>query len=148
MFGQNATPKWAPRTIEFIWVRWNPLKPHTKMISSQNHLFRDPCFGLKRSPGQNVGLRAPKSYPWLKNPPPGMKKQKMRAEKPCRTPPSELQTEPYGASCGQKAFSSQNPKIWGAFWAPFWRLIGPWRHHLSPHWAPLEDVWVGFVNRH
>ena len=33
-----------------------------------------------------------------------MNKQKMRAEKPCRTPASELQTEPYGASYGQKPF--------------------------------------------
>ena len=34
----------------------------------------------------------------------GMKKQKMRAEIPCRTPPSKNQTEPYGASYGQKTF--------------------------------------------
>ena len=33
-----------------------------------------------------------------------MKKQKMRAEIPCRTPPSKNQTEPYGASYGQKTF--------------------------------------------
>ena len=105
-------PKWVPRTIEFIWVRWNPLRPHTKIIPSQNHLFRDPFFGLKRSPGQNVGLRAPKSDPGLQNPPPGMKKQKMRAEKPCRTPPSELQTEPYSASYDQKPFWKVPSKSW------------------------------------
>ena len=38
------------------------------------------------------------------NPPPGMKKQKMRTKIPRRTPPSENQTEPYGASYGQNQF--------------------------------------------
>ena len=33
-----------------------------------------------------------------------MKKQKMRAEIPCRTLPSKNQTEPYGASDDQKPF--------------------------------------------
>ena len=33
-----------------------------------------------------------------------MKKPKMRAEKPCRTPVSEFQTEPYSESYGQKPF--------------------------------------------
>ena len=46
--------------------------------------------------------RVQKSDPGLKNPTPGVNKKKMRAEKPCVTPHSELQTEPYSASCGQK----------------------------------------------
>ena len=41
-----------------------------------------------------------------------MKKQKKRAEKPCRTPPSELQTEPYSASYDQKPFWKVPSKSW------------------------------------
>ena len=41
-------------TIEFIWVKGNPLNCHDKMISSQHHLFRDRFFTPKRTPGQNV----------------------------------------------------------------------------------------------
>ena len=36
----------------------------------------------------------------------GMKKKQMRAEKPCRTPVSEFQTEPYSGSYGQTQISS------------------------------------------
>ena len=34
----------------------------------------------------------------------GPKTKKMRAEKPCKTPPPEFQMVPCGASCGQKQF--------------------------------------------
>ena len=78
--------------------------PHHKIISLQKYVFRDPKIDPKASPGQNVDLGVPKSDPGLSNPTPGMKKQKMRAEIPCRTPPSKNQTEPYGASYGQKHF--------------------------------------------
>ena len=40
-FGQSSLPKWVLRTIEFIWVLEFPLSCHDKMISSQNHFFRD-----------------------------------------------------------------------------------------------------------
>ena len=40
-----------------------------------------------------------------------MNKQKMRAEKPCRTLASEFQTEPYSASYGQKPFWRVPAKI-------------------------------------
>ena len=74
--------------------------------SPQNHSSAKICFSgpQKTSPGQNVDLGDPKSDPGLQNPSPGMKKQKMRAEKPCRTPPSKNQTEPYSASYGRKPF--------------------------------------------
>ena len=74
--------------------------------SPQNHSSAKICFsGPKKTyAGQNVDLGGPKSDPGLQNPPPGMKKQKMRAEKPCRTPPSKNQTEPYSASYGRKPF--------------------------------------------
>ena len=65
----------------------------------------------KRYPGQNVDpgsknpiLGSTKSS-W------GMKKQKMRAEKPCRTQSSEFQTEPYSASYGQQPFWRVPAKI-------------------------------------
>ena len=64
--GQSSLPIWVLCTIEFIWVKGNPLNCHDKMISSQNHFFRDPFFTPKRSPGQNVD-------PGLKNPIPGSK---------------------------------------------------------------------------
>ena len=74
--------------------------------SPQNHSSAKICFSgpQKTSPGQNVDLGVPKSDPGLQNLSLGMKKQKMRAEKPCRTPPSKNQTEPYSASYGRKPF--------------------------------------------
>ena len=74
--------------------------------SPQNHSSAKVCFSgpQKTYAGQNVDLGDPKSDPGLQHPPPGMKKQKMRAEKPCRTPPSKNQTEPYSASYGRKPF--------------------------------------------
>ena len=104
VFGQSSLPIWLPGTIEFIWAGWITLKPHHKIIPLQNHLFRDPKITQKTSPGQNVDLGEPKSDLGLQNPPPGMNRQKMRAEKPCRTPPSKNQTEPYSASYGRKQF--------------------------------------------
>ena len=44
-----------------------------------------------------------------------MNTPKMRAEKPCRTPASELQTEPYGTSDGQKPFWTEPSKSWYMF---------------------------------
>ena len=41
----------------------------------------------------------------------GMKKLKLRAEKPCRTPVSEFQTEPYSESYGRKPFWRVPAKI-------------------------------------
>ena len=72
--------------------------------SVTNSLF----WGLFLLP--NKGPRArmltldPKIWSWAQKLPLGMKKQKMRAEKPCRTPVSEFQTEPYSESYGQKPF--------------------------------------------
>ena len=70
--------------------------------SVANSLFSGPIFDPKKVPGPKCRPGDPKSNPGLKNPSLGMKKQKMRAEKPCRTPVSEFQTEPYGASYGRK----------------------------------------------
>ena len=67
-------------------------------------LFSGPIFYPKKVPGPKCWPEVQKSDPGLKNPTPGMEKQKMRAEKPCRTQASELQTEPYSASYGQKPF--------------------------------------------
>ena len=60
-----------------------------------------------------------------------MKKQKMRAEKPCRIQCSEFQTEPYSVSYGQKPFWRAPVKILMASWdtraskwqSEAWRLI-------------------------
>ena len=87
--------------------------------SVANSLFWGPIFGPKKVPGPKCRPGDPKSDPGLQNLPLGMKKQKMRAEKPCRTPSSELQTEPYGPSYGQKPFSSPTPKKCGSFWEAF-----------------------------
>ena len=79
--------------------------------SVTNSLFSGPIFDPKKVPGPKCRPGDPKSDPGLKNPSLGMKKQKMRAEKPCRTPASEFQTEPYGASYGQKTFLRVPAKI-------------------------------------
>ena len=102
--GQSSLPIWLLGTIEFVWAGWIPLNPHHKIIPLQKYVFRDSKIGQKTSPGQNVDLGVSKSDPGLPNLEPGMKKQKMRAEKPCRTPPSKNQTEPYSASYCQKPF--------------------------------------------
>ena len=96
-----------------------PLAPHHKMVSSQNHFWGDPFLTPKRSPAQNVEPKSTKTDPQLKNPSLGMiqKKQKMRAEKPCRTQPLELQTEPYSANYDQKPFRSAPSKsVLGQTW--------------------------------
>ena len=91
---------------------------------------RDNFLIPRRPPGQNVDLGVPKSDPGLQNPSPGMKKQKMRAEKPCRTPPSKNQTEPYSASYGQKPF-------WGVpLMSGIWELAGP----LGSQGWPSDDL--------
>ena len=100
VFGQTSTRKWVPGTIEFIRAEGIPLYPHHKIMSSQKYVFRDPQIGQKRSPGQNVDLGGSKSDPGPQNPLRGIKKQKMRAEKPCRMLPSEFLTEPYSVSYG------------------------------------------------
>ena len=79
--------------------------------SVANSLFSGPIFDPKKVPGPKCRPGDPKSNPGLKNPSLGMKKQKMRAEKPCRTPVSEFQTEPYSASYGQKPFWRVPAKI-------------------------------------
>ena len=80
-------------------------------VSVANSLFSGPFFYPKKVPGPECRSWIQKSDPGLKNPSPGMKKQKMRAEKPCRTPASEFQTEPYSASYGQKPFWRVPAKI-------------------------------------
>ena len=88
--------------------------------SPQNHSSAKICFsGPKKTyAGQNVDLGGPKSDPRFQNPPPGMKKQKMRAKQPCRTPPSKNQMEPYSASYGRKPF-------WGVpALGAIWELLG------------------------
>ena len=130
IFGQSSLPIWLLGTIEFIWAGWIPLNPHHKTIPLQNYLFQDPKITPKTSPGQNVDLGVPKSDPGLQNPSPGMKKQKMRAEKPCRTPPSKNQTEPYSASYGQKPF-------WGVpLMSGIWELAGA----LGSQGWPSDDL--------
>ena len=62
------------------------------------------------TPGSKIRSRAQKSDPRLE-------KQQMRAEKPCRTQVSELQTEPYSASYGPKPFWSPPSKsVLGQTW--------------------------------
>ena len=82
--------KWFHRKITFFGTMFLPQKgPRAKMLTprSKNLIL-----------GSTIR-------------PPGMNKQKMRAEKPCRTQASELQTEPYSASDGQKPFWRAPVKI-------------------------------------
>ena len=67
-------------------------------------------FLPKKGPGPKCRPWIQKSDPGLKNPPPGMKQQKLRTGKPCRMQSSEFQTEPYSASYGQKTILEGIPK--------------------------------------
>ena len=130
VLGQSSLPIWVLGTIEFIWPGWIPLNPHHKTIPVQTYLFREPEIAQKTSPGPNVDLGVPESDPGLQNPTPGMKKQKMRAEKPCRTLPSKNQTEPYSASYGQNPF-------WGVpLMSGIWELAGA----LGSQGWPSDDL--------
>ena len=76
-------------------------------IPSQNNVFPTPFLRPKpprASPGPISKSWVQILVPGSKNEPSGPKTKKMRAEKPCRTPPPEFQKEPYGASYGQKPF--------------------------------------------
>ena len=148
--GQSSVPIWLLGTIEFIWAGWIPLKPHHKIIPPQNNFFRDHFLVPKRSPGQNVdpGIQNPTSASKIH--PPAMKKQKMRAEKPCRTPPSKNQTEPYSASYGRKPFWGVPLKIRGAQGLPRRHLRGKTlilycenQNHLQQFYYLLEKL-LGF----
>ena len=78
--------------------------------SPQNHSSAKICFfgtpkSLKNRPRAKLstsGFQNP--TPASKIRPRACKKQKMRAKKPCRTPPSKKQTEPYSACYGRKPF--------------------------------------------
>ena len=61
-------------------------------------------FDPKKVPGPKCRPGVQQIRSWVQNLSLCMNKHKMRAEKPCRTPVSEFQTEPYSASYGQKPF--------------------------------------------
>ena len=111
-FVHKMLPQMGPTDHRIHLGQVELLKASYENHSITKPSFSGPFFDPKRSPGQNVGLEAPKSDPWLQNPPSGTKKQKMRAEKPCRTPPSELRTEPYSAIYAQKPFWRVPSKSW------------------------------------
>ena len=75
-------------------------------------LFGRPIFDPEKVPGPECRPRVQKYDPGLENPSLGMKQLKMRAEKSCRTMPSELQTEPYSASYDQNTFWKVPSKSW------------------------------------
>ena len=81
-------------------------------VSVAKPLFWGPIFDPKKVPGPKCRPGDPKSIPGSKNLSLGMKKQKMRAEKPCRIQHLELQTEPYSTSYGQKPFWRVTSKSW------------------------------------
>ena len=77
-----------------------------------------------------------------------MKKQKMRAEKPCRTLVSEFQTEPYSASYGQKPFWRVPFKIVSGLGfdlkpilRPIWVPKGGSNRSKSCPGEPSEEIW-------
>ena len=76
--------------------------------------------------GASFGILGPDLDLGSKKGPLGPKTKKMRAEKPCRTPPPEFQMEPYGQNCGPK---------------PFWSLVLKTLFNQGPggaDGAPLE----------
>ena len=80
------------------------------------------CFFGNWAPGAQKGPKlGPKSglganfEPGPQCRSPGPKTKKMRAEKPCKTPPPEFQMVPYGASYGQKPFWASQAPFWGHF---------------------------------
>ena len=74
--------------------------------------FGPPIFGPKTSPGQpgpNFQIPGPHVGSGVQKWTPGAQTKKMRTEKPCRTPVSDLEMEAYGASYGQKTFWGHSP---------------------------------------
>ena len=107
--GHGKSPELPPRNhfitnVCFWWIQ-KRTNERTQKRTEKQHKNKNTVPGPKCRPGD------PKSDPALQNPSPGMNKQKMRAEKPCRTQASEFQTEPYSASYGQKPFWRAPVKI-------------------------------------
>ena len=89
------------------WVPYNPFPlwgapiPPLGKQSLRYFVFFGAQIWAQKVPGPTrAQLWAPGSQIW----PWGPKTKKMRAEKPCKTPPPEFQTEAYVASYGQKPF--------------------------------------------
>ena len=67
VWGEMALPKGLLGTIQSNPLAQIPLKPHGEPLSPQNHVFRAPFFGPKRSPGQpgsKFGIWGPQHDPW------------------------------------------------------------------------------------
>ena len=121
--------------------------------NQSNFMFLESKFWTKIVPGPKCRPGDPKSDPGLKNLPPGMKKQKMRAEKPCRIQWSVFQTEPHVASYGQNPFGGFGLRIPGALlWQPFcfWDHGAKGDHGTKGQRAqhnPFFVIFVGGVGR-
>ena len=83
----------------------------TKQFHHETTLGGGPFFNSEKVPGPKCWPEIQTSDPGLKNPPLGMTKQKMRAEKTCRTQALEFQTGPHSACYGPKTFRRILPNI-------------------------------------
>ena len=103
-FGAKQPARMAPMDHRIHLGRMDSPETLPNMNSSAKLCFSGPIVDPKRVPRPKCQPPGPKSDPSLQNPSPEMQKQKMRAKKPCRTPSSKNQTEPYSASYGRKPF--------------------------------------------
>jgi len=125
--GGNGPAQRPPGYHTIHSPRTDPLKPNGEPFPPQNHVSRAPFLPQKgpwpsRNPNPDPGV--PK---WVLE----LKISNFRIEKPCRIQSSELQTEPYSASYGQKPLCRAPVKILMASWdtraskwqSEAWRLV-------------------------
>ena len=107
----------APRNHRIHLGRTDPPESSPQNHSSAKPSFSGPQNHSKNIPGPKCRPRGSKIRPRPPKSAPGHE-QNMRAEKPCRTPPSKNPTGPYSASYGRKPF-------WGVpLMSGIWELAG------------------------
>ena len=113
VLGETGFPKGLLGTIQSIPVTGNPILSILETFPKQNHVLGSPGFAqniAQAESGARFGILGPIWDSGSQKMFPGPKTKKMRAEKPCRTPPPEFEMEPYGASYGPKPFWAFGPQ--------------------------------------
>ena len=113
-----------------MYISQGPAKPSDKIVFLSCH-FSPPHFLGPKGPRAKMSTRGVQIWPQ------DQKNKKMRAEKWCRSPPELIQTEPGGASYGQKNISGATLDFWRPF-GTFWDTFGvPLGYLFGTFWVPF-----------